>query len=57
VIDRGNVVVLGLTLGGPDGGPFSEVPAVVYQVFSLADGKVVDIRGFPDREVALSFGS
>jgi hypothetical protein len=57
VVDRGNVLVLGLALSRPESGPFSEVPTVLYQVFSLAKGKVIDIRGFPEREEALTFGA
>jgi hypothetical protein len=52
-----DVVVLGLALARPESGPASQVPAVVYQVFKLAEGKVVDIRGFPEREEALAFVS
>ena len=57
VIDRGDVVVLGLVVSRPESGPESEISPVVFQVFRLVAGLVVDIRGFPEREVALSFAA
>lgn len=54
VIDCGDVVVLGLAISRPEGRTGSEVPLVVFQVFRLAAGLVVDIRGFPEREEALA---
>ncbi len=55
VIAQDDVVVFALALTRPDSGPASEIPALAYQVFKLADERVVDIRGFPEREAALSF--
>jgi hypothetical protein len=37
-----------------DRGPDGPRPDVVHQVFRLAGGLVVDIRGYPQREVALA---
>jgi hypothetical protein len=54
VIDRGDVVVLGLVVSRPESGPESEIAQVVFQVFRLAGDLVVDIRGFPEREEALA---
>jgi hypothetical protein len=54
VIDRGDVIVLGLLLSRPDSGEASEVPPVVFQVFRIAGEKVVDIRGFPERRAAMA---
>jgi hypothetical protein len=50
-----HAVVLGLALTRPDSGPASEGPAFVYQVFRFAGDKVIDIRGFPEREDALAW--
>lgn len=55
VIDRGDAVVLGLVLSLPDTGLASELPTVVFQVHRVTDGKVVDIRGYPERGEALRF--
>ena len=52
-----HAVVLGLILTRPDGGPASEVPAFVYQVFRLTGDKVIDIRGFPERDEALAWAT
>ncbi|MBS1860555.1 MAG: nuclear transport factor 2 family protein [Actinobacteria bacterium] len=54
VIDRGDLVVLGLAVSRPERGPGSEIAPVVFQVFRLAEGLVVDIRGFPERAEALA---
>jgi hypothetical protein len=53
-ICQGDAVVLGLALRLPDRGAPLDLPPRVYQVFRLADGLVVDIRGFPTREEALA---
>ncbi|WP_042422168.1 nuclear transport factor 2 family protein [Streptacidiphilus anmyonensis] len=49
-IVRVQAVVLGLDVSGPERGPDGERP---NQVFRIADGLVVDIRGYPQRAVAL----
>jgi hypothetical protein len=49
-----HAVVLGLTLSGPALGPNGKRPGLVFQVLRLAEGLVVDIRGFQRREQALA---
>lgn len=49
-------VVLALVLSGPTPGPNAKRPGAVFQVFHLAGGLVVDIRGFERREQAIAFG-
>lgn len=46
-------VVLALVMTGPALGPNAKRPDTVFQVFRLADGLIVDIRGFQRREKAL----
>jgi hypothetical protein len=47
-------VVLALAMSGPALGPNGKRPDTVFQVFRLADGLVVDIRGFQRRAQALA---
>lgn len=52
---REDAVVLSFEVAGRDRGPDSRSPDVVHQVFRLgSDGLVVDICGFPQREIALA---
>ncbi|MET9914741.1 hypothetical protein ABZZ74_50120 [Streptomyces sp. NPDC006476] len=51
---REHAVVLGLAVTGPPQGPDGERPDRVFQMFRLADGLIIDIRGYPTREEALS---
>jgi hypothetical protein len=51
---RQHAVVLGLALTGPPQGPDGERPDQVFQTFRLADGLIIDIRGYPTREEALA---
>ena len=48
-------VVLALAMSGPALGPNRKRPDTVFQAFHLADGLVVDIRGFQRREQAVAF--
>ena len=48
-------VVLALAMSGPGLGPNRKRPDTVFQVFHLAGGLVVDIRGFQRREQAVAF--
>jgi len=48
-----DAVVLTFEVAGRDRGPDGPRPDVVHQVFRLADGLVIDIRGYPQREFAL----
>ena len=48
-------VVLALAMSGPALGPNRRRPDVVFQVFHLVDGLVVDIRGFQRRGQAVAF--
>jgi SnoaL-like domain len=50
-----HAVVMGWDITWPQGQ--EERPMVRYQVFTVADDKVVDIRGFPDKEEALAFSA
>jgi ketosteroid isomerase-like protein len=50
---RGDAVVLGFALAGKGGGRLRSSDAL-YQVFKVADGAVVEIRGYPDRAEALA---
>lgn len=50
---RAGAVVLALALTLPRSGDAAELPPIVWQVFRLDQGLVVDIRGFPTREDAL----
>ncbi|MGW7527328.1 nuclear transport factor 2 family protein [Streptomyces sp. NPDC054783] len=51
---RERPVVLGLALTGPGQGSDGERPDQVFQTFRLADGLIIDIRGYPTREEALA---
>jgi hypothetical protein len=51
---REGAVVLTFELAGRERGPDGPRPDVVHQVFRLVDGLVVDIRGYPQRELALA---
>jgi ketosteroid isomerase-like protein/uncharacterized glyoxalase superfamily protein PhnB len=51
VVPGHQAVLLGLTVKRPVGGDFSREHNV-YQVLSLRDGRVVDIRGYPERATA-----
>jgi hypothetical protein len=51
---REHAVVLGLALTGPDQGQDGARPNHVFQAFRLADGLIIDIRGYPTREEALT---
>ena len=53
-ICREGVAVLALALSLPRSGRSAELPPVVYQVFRIGGGLVVDIRGFPERAKALA---
>jgi hypothetical protein len=50
---RLDAVVLTLELAGRDREPDGPRPDMVHQVFRLLDGLVIDIRGYPQRDVAL----
>jgi hypothetical protein len=56
VLVRERAVVLGLLVSRPErpaaGGSHS---TRVWQTFAVADGLVVEIRGYPDRDAALAF--
>ncbi|HEX3737909.1 MAG TPA: nuclear transport factor 2 family protein [Solirubrobacterales bacterium] len=53
-ICRDDVAVLALALSLPQAGRTAELPPVVYQVFTIARGLIVDIRGFRTREDAVA---
>jgi ankyrin repeat protein len=50
----GNAVVLGLAVALPAEGARPAPPQHVYQVFTVEDAQIVDIRGYPDRQSALT---
>jgi SnoaL-like domain len=50
-----HAVIIGWDIIWPPGE--EERPPIRYQVFSVADGLVADIRGFPDKEEALAFSA
>ncbi|MFC1401801.1 MULTISPECIES: nuclear transport factor 2 family protein [Streptacidiphilus] len=50
-----SAVVLALAMSGPALGPNAKRPDTVFQVFHLAGGLVVDIRGFQHRRRAVAF--
>jgi hypothetical protein len=50
---RDHAVVLDLILTGPSQGPDGRRPEHVFQVFRLAGGLIIDIRGYNTREEAL----
>lgn len=52
----GNAVVLGLVVALPAEGARPAPPQHVYQVFTVEDAQIVDIRGYPDRQSALTRG-
>ena len=52
-VDR-DAVVLGLTVGRPAQGARPAPPEPLYQVFTVRDAQIVEIRGYPDRDSALA---
>ena len=54
-IDR-DAVVLGLSVGRPAQGARPAPPEPLYQVFTVRDAQIVEIRGYPDRGSALTRG-
>ena len=54
-VDR-DAVVLGLTVGRPAQGARPAPPEPLYQVFTVRDAQIVEIRGYPDRGSALTRG-
>lgn len=50
----GDAVVLGLSLSRPAEGARAAPPQLLYQVFTILDAQIADIRGYPDRSSALS---
>jgi Ankyrin repeats (3 copies) len=52
-VDR-DAVVLGLTMGRRARGARPAPPEPLYQVFTVRDAQIVEIRGYPDRDSALS---
>jgi ankyrin repeat protein len=52
-VDR-DAVVLGLSLTRQAEGARSAPPQQLYQVFTIDDAQIVDIRGYPDRHSALT---
>ena len=53
----GDAVVLGLSVGRPAEGARPAPPEVLYQVFTVDNAQVVDIRAYPDRTSALTRNS
>ena len=51
-VDR-DAVVLGLTVARQAEGARPAAPQKLYQVFTVDEGQIVDIRGYPDRPSAL----
>ena len=54
-VDR-DTVVLGLTVSRRAQGTRPAPPEPLYQVFTVRDAQIVQIRGYPDRDSALSRG-
>ena len=54
-VDR-DAVVLGLTVGRRAHGARPAPPQPLYQVFTVRDAQIVEIRGYPDRASALTRG-
>jgi hypothetical protein len=54
-VDR-DAVVLGLTVGRRAQGARPAPPRPLYQVFTVRDAQIVEIRGYPDRGSALTRG-
>ncbi len=54
-VDR-DAVVLGLTVGRRAQGARPAPPEPLYQVFTVRDAQIVEIRGYPDRDSALTRG-
>jgi hypothetical protein len=52
-VDR-DAVVLGLTVGRQAEGARPAPPQQLYQVFTIKDAQIIDIRGYPDRRSALT---
>ncbi|HEY7431279.1 MAG TPA: ankyrin repeat domain-containing protein [Streptosporangiaceae bacterium] len=51
---RGDAVIVRVALSRPAVAAAPAPPAVVYQVFHVADAAIVEIKGFQDREAALA---
>ena len=49
-------MVLGLTVGRRAQGARPAPPQPLYQVFTVRDAQIVEIRGYPDRASALTRG-
>jgi hypothetical protein len=54
VVVRERAVVLGLLVSRPGEADQSD-PQQLWQTFAVADGLVVEIRGYPERDEALAF--
>jgi hypothetical protein len=54
-VDR-DAVVLGLTVARRAQGARPAPPQSLYQVFTVRGAQVVEIRGYPDRDSALTRG-
>jgi ankyrin repeat protein len=54
-VDR-DAVVLGLTVGRPARGARPAPPEPLFQVFTVRGAQIVEIRGYPDRDSALTRG-
>ena len=54
-VDR-DAVVVGLTVTRPARGARPAPPEPLYQVFTVRDAQIVEIRGYPDRDSALTRG-
>ena len=52
-VDR-DAVLLGITLSWPAEGARPAPPERLYQVFTVSNGEIIEIRGYPDRASALS---
>jgi ankyrin repeat protein len=52
-VDR-DAVLLGLTVTRPARGARPAPPEPLYQVFTVRDAQIVEIRGYPDRDSALT---
>ena len=50
----GDGVILGLRVSLPAEGARPAAPQRVFQVFTVVDGQIVDLRGYPDRKSALA---
>lgn len=52
-VDR-DAVLLGLTVARRAEGTRPAPPQQLYQVYTVDDGQIVEIRGYPDRDSALT---